>query len=165
MSESQNTKDTKIDQEIQQSQQLYDQEVYQLIVQRHSPKPNVLKNSLRAFLVGGAICALAQVFFNLFAAAGLITEDASASVVMIMVFLGALLTGLGVYDEIVKVGGAGAIVPITGFANSIVSPALEFKREGFIYGIGAKMFTIAGPVLVYGFLMSVIIGLFTFIFS
>ena len=78
-------------------------------------------------------------------------------------FLGALLTGLGVYDNIVKVGGAGAIGPITGFANSIVAPALEFKREGFVYGVGARMFTIAGPVLVYGFLTSIIIGLLRFI--
>lgn len=95
--------------------------------------------------------------------AGLVEQDASAAVVMIMVFLGALLTGLGVYDNIVKVGGAGAIVPITGFANSIVAPALEFKREGFVYGVGARMFTIAGPVLVYGFLTSIIIGLLRFI--
>jgi len=165
MSLNQNSNQQNIDREMQQSKQIYDQEAYKLIVQRHSPKPAVFKNSVKAFLVGGAICALAQVFFDLFSGAGLVTEDASASVVMIMVFLGALLTGLGVYDEIVKVGGAGAIVPITGFANSIVSPALEFKREGFVYGVGARMFTIAGPVLVYGFLMSIIIGLIGFIFS
>lgn len=165
MSVDQNSNQQNIDQEMQQSKEMYDKEAYQLIVKRHTPKPTVLKNSIKAFLVGGAICALAQVFFELFSGAGLVTEDAGASVVMIMVFLGALLTGLGVYDEIVKVGGAGAIVPITGFANSIVSPALEFKREGFVYGVGARMFTIAGPVLVYGFLMSVIIGLIGFIFS
>lgn len=165
MSQEQKSNSTRLDQEIQQSQQTYDQEEYKQIVKRHSPKPTVLKNSLRAFLVGGAICALAQIFFDMFSAAGLVTEDASASVVMLMVFLGALLTGLGVYDEIVRFGGAGGIVPITGFANSIVSPALEFKREGFVYGVGAKMFTIAGPVLVYGFLTSIIIGLFVFIFS
>ena len=154
-----------IDQEMQQSQKTYDQQVYKEIVKRHSPKPTILKNSIRAFLIGGIICGFAQVFFDLISGVGVAAQDASAAVVIIMVFLGALLTGLGVYDEIVKFGGAGAIVPITGFANSIVSPALEFKREGFIYGIGARMFTIAGPVLVYGFLISVIIGLFTFIFG
>lgn len=154
-----------IDQEMQQSKEVYDHEEYNEIVKQHAPKPNVLKNSIRAFLVGGLICAFAQVLLNIFSSTGLVAQDANASVVMIMVFLGALLTGLGVYDDIVKVGGAGAIVPISGFANSMVSPALEFKKEGFIYGIGARMFTIAGPVLVYGFITSFIIGLFVFIFQ
>lgn len=165
MSQSQKTDQPNIDTEMQQSKETYDKEEYKEVVKRHSPKPTVLKNSVMAFLVGGLICAVAQIFFNLFSQAGIVEQDASTSVVMIMVFLGALLTGLGIYDDIVKVGGAGAIVPITGFANSMVSPALEFKREGFVYGIGARMFTIAGPVLVYGFLISVIIGLVTFIFS
>lgn len=164
MSQQQNSDSSQIDQEMQQSKQLYDQEEYNAIVKRHAPKPNVLKNTLRAFLVGGIICAFAQVLLNLFTGVGLIEQDANASVVMTMVFLGALLTGLGVYDEIVRVGGAGAIVPISGFANSMVSPALEFKREGFIYGIGARMFTIAGPVLVFGYVTSVIVGLLVFIF-
>jgi len=153
----------KLQQQIRQSQDLYDQEEYKTLVQKHSPKPTILKNTINAFLVGGAICALSQVVFNLFSGAGLVEQDASAAVVMVMVFLGALLTGLGVYDSIAKVGGAGAIIPITGFANSIVAPALEFKKEGYVYGIGARMFTVAGPVIVYGFVTSVIIGLIMFI--
>jgi stage V sporulation protein AC len=152
-----------LDKEMQQFQKAFEAQEYQQVVKRHSPKPKVLRNTIMAFIVGGTICALAQVFRNLFLGAGLVEQDASAAVVMIMVFLGALLTGLGVYDNIVKFGGAGAIVPITGFANSIVAPALEFKREGFVYGVGARMFTIAGPVLVYGFLTSIIIGLLRFI--
>lgn len=164
MSQNQNPKTT-LDQQIEQSKQEYDQKEYQQVVKRHSPKPTIFKNTVWAFIVGGTICALAQIIFDLFSGAGLVEQDASAAVVMIMVFLGAFLTGLGIYDNIVKVGGAGAIIPITGFANSIVSPALEYKREGFVYGVGAKMFTIAGPVLVYGFVTSIIIGLFMFIFS
>lgn len=153
----------KLQQQIQQSKDLYDQEEYNNLVQKHSPKPTILKNTINAFLVGGAICAFAQVVFNLFSSSGLVEQDANAAVVMVMVFLGALLTGLGVYDSIAKVGGAGAIIPITGFANSIVAPALEFKKEGFVYGVGARMFTVAGPVIVYGFVTSVIIGLIMFI--
>ncbi len=132
---------------------------YKEIVERHKPKPTLLKNSVWAFGVGGIICAIGQVIQNLLHALGINgTAMASASSV-VMIFLGALLTGLGVYDEIGKRAGAGSIVPITGFANSMVAPALEFKREGFVLGVGARLFTIAGPVLVYGILTSVIIGL------
>lgn len=165
MSQEQNPPPDVLKQEIKQSQTVYDQEAYKQLVKKHSPKPKVLKNTVMAFLVGGAICAIAQVIFNLFSGAGLVEQDAGAAVTMIMIFLGALLTGLGVYDRIARVGGAGAIIPITGFANSIVAPALEYKREGLVYGVGARMFTIAGPVLVYGFVTSVIIGLIIFIFQ
>jgi len=154
----------KLKQQIQQSQKQYDQQEYKEIVKKHAPKPTVFKNCVGAFLMGGTICAVAQVFFNLFSGAGLVERDANTAVVMLMIFIGAFLTGLGVYDSIVKIGGAGSIVPITGFANSIVAPAMEFKCEGFVFGVAAKMFSIAGPVLVYGFITSVIIGLIAFMF-
>ena len=125
------------------------------------PKPPYLKNMINAFLVGGTICTVAQITTNILKSNGLDTEMAAAGTSISMVFIGALLTGLGVYDKIAKVGGAGAAVPITGFANSIVSPAMEYKSEGFIFGVAAKMFTIAGPVLVYGVGASVIVGLMT----
>ena len=163
MSQNQNPGKDKLQEQIQQSWKDYEQEEYKQLVQQLSPKPTVFKNTVMAFIVGGTICAFAQIVFNAFSASGMVEQDAGSAVVMVMVFLGALLTGLGVYDSIAKVGGAGAIVPITGFANSMVAPALEYKREGFIYGVGAKMFTVAGPVLVYGFVTSVIIGLIVFI--
>lgn len=138
---------------------------YQQLVNASKPKPTYGRNLLGAFLVGGAISLVGQVFLSIFAAAGLSKIDAGAATAAVMVFLGALLTGLGVYDNIAKVAGAGSIIPITGFANSIVSPALEFKREGYVFGVGSKMFIVAGPVLVYGFLVSVIIGLVFYIIS
>ncbi|GAW91353.1 stage V sporulation protein AC [Calderihabitans maritimus] len=152
-------------QEIQQSQQQYQQQEYQALVNRVKPKPPVLKNAVFAFLVGGLISMIGQIFMNLFMAGGLAQQEASSATIMVMVFLGAFLTGLGIYDNIGKVAGAGSIIPITGFANSIVSSAMEFKREGFVFGVGARMFNIAGPVLVYGFLISVIVGLIAFMFS
>lgn len=129
------------------------------MVSAKSPKSNLLKDCLLAFIVGGIICDIGQFFSNVLASTGLPKDDVSAYTSIIMVFLGAFLTGLGVYDDIGKVGGAGSIVPISGFANSIVSPAMEFKREGYVLGVGAKMFNIAGPVLVYGITSSAILGL------
>ncbi|WP_032121941.1 stage V sporulation protein AC [Clostridium amazonitimonense] len=123
------------------------------------PKPNMVKNCILAFIFGGIICDIGQFFYNYFANKGYPPEDIGTYVAIIMVFIGALLTGLGVYDKIANLAGAGSVVPITGFANSIVSPAIEFKKEGFIFGVGAKMFTIAGPVLVYGLSSSVIVGI------
>jgi stage V sporulation protein AC len=133
-------------------------EQYKTLTQKYTPKPTYAKNILRAFLVGGVICAIGQVAINLFSYIGLTRIEASNAATATMIFLGALLTGLGVYDEIGKFGGAGSIVPVTGFANSIVSPALEFKREGYVQGVGAKLFTVAGPVLVYGIAASIVIG-------
>lgn len=133
--------------------------VYKRKANQYSSKPPVLKNILAAFFVGGLICSLGQVILNGFTIKGFTDTEAAAITSIIMIFLGALLTGLGVYDRIGKFAGAGSMVPITGFANSIVSPALEFKREGFVYGVGAKIFTNAGPVLLYGTLVSSIIGL------
>jgi stage V sporulation protein AC len=138
---------------------------YARLVQKSSPKAPVLKNALAAFLVGGTICSIGQIFLNVFMNYGLATKEAGTFTSMVMVFLGALLTGLGVYDEIGRFGGAGSMVPITGFANSIVSPALEYKREGYVTGIGTKVFTIAGPVLLYGSLMSVLIGLLFYLLN
>ncbi len=125
-----------------------------------TPKAPLAKNVLRAFLVGGTICLLGQLVINFtMLNYGVDTKSASALASITIVVLTALLTGLGVYDEIGRYGGAGSMVPISGFANSVVSAALEFKREGMIYGIGAKIFTIAGPVILYGTVASVVIGL------
>ncbi|MDQ7095830.1 stage V sporulation protein AC [Desulfosporosinus sp. PR] len=131
---------------------------YKTLAQKYTPKPTVAKNVLRAFFVGGIICALGQVIVNFFLFLGLARLEASNAATATMIFLGALLTGLGVYDEIGKFAGAGSIVPVTGFANSIVSPAMEFKREGYVQGVGARLFTVAGPVLVYGIATSIVIG-------
>lgn len=134
-------------------------EQYTILAQKVTPKPTVLKNIIRAFVVGGIICAIGQVLVNLFVIGGLPPINASTAATATMIFLGALLTGLGIYDEIGKFAGAGAIVPVTGFANSIVAPAMEYKREGYVLGVGAKLFTVAGPVLVYGITTSIAIGI------
>lgn len=140
------------------------QKKYQDKFNKINPKPPILKNVLWAFLVGGLICTIGQFVQNYFAEMGFAKKEAGALTSVVMVFLGAFLTGLGVYDEIGKRAGAGSIVPITGFANSIVSPAMEFKREGYVFGIGAKMFVIAGPVLVYGEITAFFIGFLYWLF-
>lgn len=132
---------------------------YQVISKKHTPRPTVLKNCAWAFGIGGLICAIAQVLTNILHSFGLDGTGLSSTASIVMIFLGSLLTGLGIYDEIGRRAGAGSIVPVTGFANSMVAPAMEFKREGYVFGVGAKLFTIAGPVLVYGIVTSVIIGL------
>jgi stage V sporulation protein AC len=132
---------------------------YKQISDKYLTKPTVLKNCLWAFGVGGIICALGQIIQNTLTYYGVNAATASGTTIIIMVFLGAFLTGLGIYDDIGKRAGAGSIVPITGFSNSMVAPAMEFKREGFVFGIGAKLFVIAGPVLVYGICASVLIGI------
>ncbi|MBC7346445.1 MAG: stage V sporulation protein AC [Clostridia bacterium] len=152
-----------LDDQLRQQQQQYDQAAYQQLVNQVKPKPPVARNCLGAFLVGGAICTLGQAIVLFFMRSGLSLADAGTAAVMVMVFLGALLTGLGVYDNLAKIGGAGSIIPITGFANSIVSPALEFKREGFVFGMATRMFTVAGPVLVYGLVSAVLMGLIVWV--
>lgn len=132
---------------------------YAEYVKRKSPSSPLWGDLLRAFLIGGAICALGQVITELWVMSGLSRADAGTACSMTLVFLGALCTGLGVYDDAAKFGGAGTLVPITGFANAVVSPALEFKSEGFITGTAAKMFIIAGPVIVFGTCASIIYGL------
>lgn len=138
---------------------------YEEYIKDKIPKPKTLKNCLWAFIVGGIICDIAQFVSNVAKSYGYSQDSVSGITAITMVFLGAFLTGLGIYDRIGRVAGAGSIVPITGFANSIVSPAMEFKREGFVFGVGAKMFTLAGPVLVYGISASIIIGLLYHLFS
>lgn len=129
-----------------------------------SPKTNEKRTLLHAFLVGGIICSIGQTFrYILEFAVGLSGDELSSYVSMIMIFIGALLTGLGIYDRIGKFAGGGSIVPITGFANSVVSPAMEFKTEGYIYGTAAKMFVIAGPIIVFGIASSVLVGILYFI--
>ena len=132
---------------------------YEKLASRLAPKSPMWKDCLGAFLVGGLICTLGQGLVNLYKGCGLEKTDAGTAASMTLVFLSALLTGLSLYDNIAKFGGAGTLVPITGFANAIAAPAVEFKTEGFILGVGAKMFTIAGPVIVYGVSASVVYGL------
>ena len=132
---------------------------YKRIVQDLSPNSPMGKDCLWAFVIGGAICTLGQALGNLYGYFGLEKQDACTLASMTLVAFSALLTGLSVYDDIAKVAGAGTLVPITGFANSIAASAVEFKTEGFILGVGAKMFTIAGPVIVYGVSASVVYGL------
>lgn len=138
-------------------------ENYKILAQQYTPKPTIVKNVVRAFAVGGIICAIGQVIINFFVSVGLTRVEASTAATATMIFLGALLTGLGIYDEIGKFGGAGSIVPVTGFSNSIVSPAMEFRREGYVLGVGAKLFTVAGPVLVYGIATSIVVGVIYFL--
>ena len=143
---------------------------YTLMTQKHSGKSNLLKNCTLAFIFGGMICIVAQVFKDFLLSAYFAEhvyvfdeEGASAITTLFMVFLGALLTALNVYDNIGRVAGAGSVVPITGFANSVVSPAMEFRSEGHILGVGAQMFVVAGPVLVYGTCASVVVGFIYFL--
>jgi len=145
--------------QLKQLQQQVKQQQYQDKVDNLTPKPPILKNICWAFVVGGLICMFGQFITDYFLSLGLHKADASNYTTVVLVFLGAFFTGLGVYDELGKRAGAGSVVPITGFANSIVAPAMEFKREGYVFGIGAKMFVIAGPVLVYGMVTAFIVGL------
>ena len=131
---------------------------YGKLVEDMSPKSPIGKDCMMAFLVGGLICTLGQLIMNGYMALGLEKDQAGTAMSMTLVALSALLTGLSLYDNIAKHAGAGTLVPITGFANAISSAAIEFKTEGFILGVGAKMFTIAGPVIVYGVSASVVYG-------
>ncbi|MBE6973508.1 MAG: stage V sporulation protein AC [Ruminococcaceae bacterium] len=130
----------------------------QFVKERSKPSP-IWKNMIWAFLVGGTICTIGQVLLNAYKAAGLDEETAGTGVSVTLIFAAALLTGLGIFDDLAKRAGAGTLVPITGFANAMVSPALEFKSEGFVTGTAVKLFTIAGPVIVYGVSASVVYGL------
>jgi stage V sporulation protein AC len=132
---------------------------YSKLIKSMQPKSPLVKDCIFAFLIGGLICTIGQVALNCYTALGLSETNAGTATSMTMVALSALLTGLSLYDNIAKYGGAGTLVPITGFANAIAAPAIEYKTEGFILGVGAKMFTIAGPVIVYGVSASVVYGL------
>ena len=131
---------------------------YGRLVKEMSPQSPMGRDCFNAFWIGGLICVLGQLLMNGYGALGMKEEQAGTAASMTLVALSALLTGLSVYDDIAKHAGAGTLVPITGFANSIAAPAVEFKTEGFVLGVGAKMFTIAGPVIVYGLAASVVYG-------
>ena len=138
---------------------------YAEMVKRASPPSRGGRNMLCAFLVGGLICAMGEGLIHLYQHWGMEKDVAFASSSITLVFLSVMLTGLNVYDDIAKVGGAGTLVPITGFANAVASPAIEFKSEGLILGLGAKLFAIAGPVIVYGLAAGVVYGLVLWLFQ
>jgi len=141
-------------------------EDYKKYVEQKAEKSPLLRDCINAFLYGGAICVLGQAISNFFEKTiKLGKEETSAAVAICLIFLGVFLSAIGYYGKIAKYAGAGTIIPITGFANSIVSPAIEFKSEGLVLGLGAKMFVIAGPVLVYGVLTSFIYGIIYYIFK
>lgn len=140
-------------------------EKYTEMTNKYSKKSGIVKNCAMAFLFGGIVCIIAQAYYDILMSKAVASvfgtineENGKALTVMFMVFLGVLLTALNVYDEIGSIAGAGTIVPITGFANSITSPAMEYKSEGFILGVGAQIFQVAGPVIVYGTAASVVVG-------
>ena len=140
-----------------------DRNNYNEYVSQHMPRSRAGRNMLRAFVTGGLICTLGQILSGLYLRAGLEEETAGTAVSVTLILLGALLTGLGVYDKIAKFGGAGTLVPITGFANAVAAPALEYKTEGKITGTAAKMFVISGPVIVYGVTAGTVYGLILWI--
>ncbi len=132
---------------------------YGQLVAQYRPRPPIGRNLALAFVVGGSICFIGQIFYNLFLELALSPREAAAPTLAVMILLGALATGLGIYDELAQIGGAGAAIPISGFSNTVTAAAMDYKREGFILGMGAKMFIIAGPVLVYGIITGFTIAL------
>ena len=132
---------------------------YQKFVERRAPKSPIVKDTLFAFLIGGGICAVGQAIMALAQSMGAAEKEAGMITTIALIFLSALLTGLNLYNKLARYGGAGTLVPVTGFANAVVSPAVDFKSEGLVTGMAVKMFTIAGPVIVYGTLAGVIYGL------
>ena len=135
-----------------------DKKEYGKYVKKVTPVHGLAKNMMRAFVTGGIICTVGQVFMGVYGGMGLEKESAAAWTTLSLIAASVILTGLNVYPKIVKWGGAGALVPITGFANSVVAPAIEYKAEGQVFGIGCKIFTIAGPVILYGILSSWVLG-------
>ncbi len=138
---------------------------YQEYVNKKSPNSPIFKNCFNAFWVGGLICSIGQIIMDFCKYRGLDKTISATIVSIILIFLSAFLTGLNLFNKIGKFAGAGSLVPITGFANSIVSPAMEYKSEGYIMGVGAKMFTVAGPVLVFGISASILVGIVFLIFN
>lgn len=137
-----------------------EQKRYQSVAKQHTPKPPVLKHAVAAFIAGGLVSIVGQFLTDMYARLLHLPPDKAGNpAVATVIFISALLTGLGVYDQLAKVAGAGLAVPVTGFANSIVSEALEFKREGLVYGVGGKMFTLAGTVIVFGVVTAFFVGL------
>ncbi len=142
-----------------------DKKTYKQYADAHAPRSPLVRDCVKAFCVGGAICAFSQGLNTLYGMAGLSREDAGTLASVTLVFLAALLTGIGVFDKIAKFAGAGTLVPITGFANAVVSPAIDSKSEGWVLGVGAKIFTVAGPVLLYGTLAGAIWGVIYWIIT
>lgn len=138
---------------------------YSDYVDKKSPNSPILKNCFNAFWVGGLICSIGQIIFDFCKFKGLEVQSANTVVAIVLIGLSAFLTGLNIFNKIGKFAGAGSLIPITGFANSIVSPAIEYKSEGYVMGVGGKMFTVAGPVLVFGISASVIIGIIACLFA
>ena len=138
---------------------------YQDYVDKKSPNSPILKNCFNAFWVGGLICSIGQIIMDICKSRGLSQELSGTVVSIILISLSAFLTGLNIFNRIGKFAGAGSLIPITGFSNSIVSPAMEYKSEGYVMGVGGKMFTVAGPVLVFGISASIIVGLAYLIFN
>lgn len=140
-------------------------QTYQNYVDKKSPNSPILKNCFNAFWVGGLICTIGQIILNICKERGFNTETSGTIVSILLIGIAAFLTGLNLFNKIGKFAGAGSLIPITGFANSIVSPAMEYKSEGYVMGVGGKMFTVAGPVLVFGISTSIIIGIIYLIFN
>lgn len=145
--------------------QINSKEEYQAYVDQKTPNSPILKDCLNAFWVGGLICAIGQIIFEICTSRGIDETTSYTIVSMSLIFISAFLTSLNIFNKIGKFAGAGSLIPITGFANSIVSPAMEYKSEGYVMGVGGKMFTVAGPVLVYGISSSIIVGLLYLIFN
>ena len=129
------------------------------LIKKHSPSSKKIKNSFLAFLFGGGICVVGELLSELYLSLGADKKDAGCLVTVTLIFIAALLTGLGVFDKIARHAGAGTLVPVTGFSNAVVSQAMDAKSEGYVMGVGAKIFTIAGPVILYGLLSGVVYGL------
>jgi len=144
---------------------LPDKKKYSEMTKKASPPSPKLKDFIWAYIVGGAICVIGQLLNELYTSFNLPEKVVKMAVPVSIIFLAALLTGLGIFDKIARRAGAGTLVPITGFANAVVSPAIEFKNEGYILGVGAKIFTIAGPVIMYGAVASVIYGFIYWVIS
>ena len=140
-------------------------EQYRNYVDKKSPNSPILKNCFNAFWVGGLICSIGQIIFDFCTFKGMDVTTSNTIVSIVLIGISAYLTGLNIFNKIGKFAGAGSLVPITGFANSIVSPAIEYKSEGYVMGVGGKMFTVAGPVLVFGISSAVIIGIIATLFS
>ena len=141
------------------------QKNYQDYVDKKSPNSPIFKNCFNAFIVGGIICSIGQIIMDFCLYNGLDKDISGTVVSIILIGISALLTGLNIFNKIGKIAGAGSLIPITGFANSIVAPSMEYKSEGYIMGVGAKMFTVAGPVLVYGISSSIVVGLIYLLFN
>ncbi len=140
-----------------------DKKTYKKYATAHAPKSPVVKNCTKAFCVGGAICAFAELLTNSYMVLGMEKDDAGTLTSVTLIFLAALCTGIGIFDKAAKFAGAGTLVPITGFANSVVSPAIDTKSEGLVLGVGSKIFSVAGPVLLYGTLAGALYGVIYYI--